>query len=131
MEVKSIKTSVRSDAEESYSREDDDSVEEGEGTNMYLSLWIPAILLFGFGDTLLSTMVFSSGGYEANPLMAFLVSMFGGSMIAFVLVKTVVLVALAFLSFKILKHSGWLIPGLLTVAGAYLVFANLMTYLNM
>ena len=62
--------------------------------------------------------------------MASLVSMFGGSIVAFVLVKTVILAALAFISFKMVKKHGWLIPGMLCAVGGYLVFSNLMALLG-
>jgi hypothetical protein len=97
----------------------------------YTGLWVLAILLFGFGDTLLSTMVFAKGGYEANPLMGNLVTMLGGSMISFVIIKTVVVVVLALISFKFFKKHGWLIPAILIVIGAFLVISNFMAYIKM
>lgn len=107
------------------------SSHENGGQNMYLSLWIPAILLFGFGDTLLSTMVFAKGGYEANPLMGSVVSLFGGSLFAFVMIKTVAVVVLALISFKVFRHVGWLIPSVLCAVGTYLVLSNLIAYLSL
>ena len=104
---------------------------EGKSHNMYAGLWIPAIALFGFGDTLLSTMVFAKGGYEANPLMGGIVSMFGGSMVAFVIIKTVILILLAFISFKVFRNHGWVIPSILSAVGAYLVFTNGMALLSL
>ncbi len=112
-------------------KDDADSPSEGTRQNMYFGLWIPAIALFGFGDTFLSTMVFAKGGYEANPLMASLISMFGGSMVAFVVIKTLVLAILAFISFKVFKKQGWLIPSILSAVGGYLVVTNLMAYLSL
>ncbi len=105
--------------------------EEPASQNMHPGLWGLAILLFGFGDTLLSTMVFSSGGYEANPLMGGLVSMFGGSIVAFVIIKTVIMGILALISFKVFKKQGWLIPSILIAVGGFLCFSNLMAYINL
>jgi hypothetical protein len=105
--------------------------EEETSPNMHAGLWALAILLFGFGDTLLSTMVFSKGGYEANPLMGGLVSMFGGSIVAFVIIKTVIMGILALISFKVFKNQGWLIPAILIVVGIFLVLSNLMAYVKL
>lgn len=111
---------------------DIDIVEEEPTTqNMHPGLWGLAILLFGFGDTLLSTMVFAKGGYEANPLMGGLVSMFGGSIVAFVIIKTIIMGVLALISFKVFKNQGWLIPSILIVVGAFLVLSNLMAYMKL
>lgn len=87
-------------------------------------LWLLALLLFGFGDTLTSIMVFGRGGYEANPLMAGLVSTFGGGIVTFVIIKTVVVIALAVISFVFLPKHGWVVPTLLCAMGAYLVVHN-------
>lgn len=106
--------------------------EEDTGSqNMHPGLWGLAILLFGFGDTLLSTMVFAKGGYEANPLMGGLVSFFGGSIVAFVIIKTIIMGVLALISFKVFKNQGWLIPSILIVVGAFLVLSNLMAYVKL
>lgn len=93
-----------------------------------LTLWIAAILLFGFGDSLTSVLAFSVGAYEANPLMVGLVQVFGGSLWAFVAVKTMVLLALFFLSYYALPGHGWLVPTLLSVIGTYLVLSNLIAF---
>ncbi len=105
--------------------------EEPKSQNMHPGLWGLAILLFGFGDTLLSTMVFSRGGFEANPLMGGLVSLFGGSIIAFVIVKTAIMGILALISFKVFRNHGWLIPSILIAVGGFLCFSNLMAYINL
>ncbi len=41
-------------------------------------LWVPALLFFGFGDTLTSYLVFAAGGREANPFLAAVMHPFGG-----------------------------------------------------
>ncbi len=105
--------------------------EETASQNMHPGLWGLAILLFGFGDTLLSTMVFAKGGFEANPLMGGLVSFFGGSIVAFVIIKTIIMGLLALISFKVFKHQGWLIPSILIVVGAFLVISNFMAYIKL
>lgn len=103
---------------------------ESAGQSMHWILWILAILLFGFGDTLLSTMVFAKGGHEINPLMVFTVRMFGGNLFAFVMIKAIILIVLAFISFKVSRKQGLLIPSVLCFVGIFLVFSNLMAYLK-
>ena len=111
--------------------EEEPSTGAVEEQKTYTHLWILAIGLFGFGDTITSVMVFSKGGYEANPMMAQIVSMLGGSIGAFVAVKTAILVGLAFLSFKMFKKQGWVIPAILSAVGGYLVASNIMALLNL
>lgn len=50
-------------------------------------IWASAIILFGFVDTLTSLMVFSSGGTEANFVLAKILGIIGPSIWAFVLIK--------------------------------------------
>ncbi len=87
-------------------------------------LWIPAVLLFGLGDTLTSVLVFSGGGYEANPILATLVRILGGSVLAFVAVKTIALLGLMVTSYRSSGPARWLIPLVVAVLGLYLVSHN-------
>lgn len=100
-------------------------------TSAGMLLWIPAILLFGFGDVLTSVMVFSRGGYESNKLLLMLVGHVGGGIWAFLVLKVVVLSVLAYLSFTRMHKTGWLIPLVLSAAGAYLVVNNMQALSNL
>ncbi len=87
-----------------------------------VGLWVAAILIFGLGDSLTSALAFRTGGYEGNSLIGLL----GGSLWAFVVVKTGVLAGLFFLSYYMLPRHGWLVPALLCAVGLYLVVSNLI-----
>ena len=104
------------------------SVRDIELPDIPVSLWIAAILIFGFGDSLTSTLTFSVGAHEVNPLMVSLVSVFGGRLWTFILVKTAALAGLFFLSYYMLPRHGWLVPTLLCVVGTYLVISNLIAF---
>ena len=93
-----------------------------------VALWVAAILLFGFGDSLTSALAFSAGAYEGNWLMVQLVGMLGGSLWAFIAVKTAVLAILFFVSYYMLPRHGWLVAAILCVVGSYLVLNNLITF---
>lgn len=88
--------------------------------------WIPSLILFGFGDTLTSYLVFAAGGRETNPVLAAM--MLDGGMWGFVVLKTIILVALLALSyFALPKRQGWVIPSILTLVGTFLVAYNMVT----
>ncbi len=93
-----------------------------------VTLWVAAVLLFGFGDSLTSALAFSAGAYEGNWLMVQLVGMLGGSLWAFIAVKTAALVGLFFLSYYMLSRYSWVVPALLCAAGIYLVINNLISF---
>jgi len=90
------------------------------------ALWVPAIVLFGFGDTLTSQLVFAAGGKEANPVMG-AITAFPGGIWGFAFVKTIILVSLIFLSATFFGRQQWIVPTNLCFVGAYLVFHNLVT----
>ena len=90
------------------------------------ALWVPAIVLFGFGDTLTSQLVFAAGGKEANPVMG-AITAFPGGIWGFAFVKTIILVSLIFLSATFFGRQQWIVPTILCFVGAYLVFHNLVT----
>lgn len=104
-----------------------------EDRNDFLSLflWLPAILLFGFGDTMTSVLVFSRGGFEANPLFQTLLRLAGGSIFSFILIKTLVLVGLAVISYYLVPRQKWLIPAILSMVGMFLVGHNLVSLVNL
>lgn len=89
--------------------------------------WIPALIFYGFGDTLTSALCFGVGATEANPLMATLMGPFGGGMASFVVVKSIILIALVLLSWYYLKKHSRVIPAVLSVLGGYLVGHNLLS----
>ncbi len=55
--------------------------------NIQLAVWAAAILLFGFGDTFTSLMVFQNGGREANAVLAFAFQVLGPTLWTFLLIK--------------------------------------------
>ena len=90
--------------------------------------WIPALLFYGLGDTLTTALVYSVGGREANPMARWLIA-YSGSITLFALVKTVIIIALLFISFYWLGKLGWIVPAILTAIGVYLVVNNIMVYM--
>ncbi len=95
-----------------------------------LAWWIPAALLFGFGDTLTSALVLSSGGVELNPVMRFALEMPGG-LWTFALAKTIFLAALMLIGSKAGPTLKWVIPLLTTAVGSYLVWNNIFAFVRL
>ncbi len=100
------------------------------GSMPFSWLWIPALLLFGFGDTLTSYLVFANGGQEANPFMSMAMQLAGGGMMGFVAIKAVIMVSLVLLSWFWLKKHSWVVPAALSVVGGYLVGHNIVTLMG-
>ncbi len=106
-----------------------DEIEESS-SDATLLFWILALLFFGLGDTVSSLLVFSQGGSELNPVMAFTMSLPGG-LFAFVAAKVLALTVLFVIGHLWQGMHRWLIPVLMTVAGVYLTTSNTMTYLKL
>ena len=94
-------------------------------------LWVMAALLFGFGDTLTSVLVFSQGGYESNPVLAVLLSLLGRSIGAFVMVKTVAFFVLLVTAYGAKTARSWMTPLIVSVTGGFLVLSNVMVLLRL
>ena len=94
-------------------------------------LWVMAALLFGFGDTLTSVLVFSQGGYESNPVLAVLLSLLGRSIWAFVMVKIVVFFVLLLTAYGAKTARSWVTPLIVSVTGGFLVLSNVMVLLRL
>lgn len=101
--------------------------EEAYNRAIFNILWLVAAVLYGFGDTVTSYLVFTVGGAEANPIMKFFLSL--GGIPAFVAGKTLIMAGLFALSvfvFSPLRRSGWVIPIIAALGGGYLVVHNLI-----
>lgn len=110
----------------------EEAEEEEADEGWLLPWWVLGLLLFGFGDTFTSIMVFARGGIEANPLFAFLMRMVGNNILSFVLVKTGLLTLLVFLTYigLPLKSRG-VVPLLLIAAGTFLTVRNTLILLTL
>ncbi len=95
-----------------------------------VGLWIAAILIFGFGDSLTSTLAFSAGAHEANPIMVSLLQVLGGSFWGFIVIKTLIMTVLFVISYYLLDRWAWLIALLLCAIGSFLVLNNLIAYFS-
>jgi hypothetical protein len=80
-----------------------------------VGLWVAAILIFGVADSM--TAVMAAGEV-------------GAYIWGLVVMKTLVLGVLFFISYYFLWKHGWLIPLILCVVGTYLTLANLITYFS-
>ncbi|MCD6452891.1 MAG: hypothetical protein J7K77_01165 [Dehalococcoidales bacterium] len=131
-EVRAKAMSCREEAE-SYRRSrriaEDSWAPEGvdlERHSISLGWWVAAVLLFGFGDSLTSALVFTAGGYEVNPLMILIMNALGNSLWTLTLVKIAILIGLFFLTYYQLPRRGWLVPRILSGVGVCLIIGNLV-----
>jgi len=105
--------------------------QESKKSSMPFSwLWVPALLFFGFGDTLTSHLVFANGGQEANPFMSVAMRFAGGGMMGFVAIKAIIMVSLVLLSWFCMKKHRWIVPAALSIVGGYLVGHNITTLMG-
>ncbi len=110
-------------------RESLDDIEEGS-PDASLLFWIVSLLTFGLGDTISSFLVFSRGGTEANPIMAFALTLPTG-LIGFVLIKMIAMSLLYATAYLWEGAHRWLIPILMTIAGVWLTTQNTLVYLSL
>lgn len=111
------------------SRPQPQAVTEEEEGALPLGWWVPAIVLFGFGDTLTSALVFGRGGTELNPFMRAVLSLPGG-LWSFAIVKTVIIGVLMFIAAQSQGITRWLIPFITAAVGSYLVWHNLLQFIR-
>lgn len=95
------------------------------GAIFFPLLWCIAIMVFGVGDLLTSSLGFGLGAVEDNPLLGILMSIFGGSIWLLAIVKGIVLSAVFLLSCKVSRVYSWTIPMSLTCAGMYMLIPNI------
>jgi hypothetical protein len=91
------------------------------------ALWLPATLLYGFGDVITTWLVLRAGGTEVNPISAPLVGA-TGSIWPLILVKVAVFGSLILLAHFGLRQHKWIVPALASCFGAGLVIHNLLAF---
>ncbi len=99
--------------------------ESGRRQTVQFLVWVAAIMLFGFGDTLTSLLVFGNGGAEANVLLGAVLTFIGPTVRNFLIVKaaaTAVPVLLARSSPRLEP----LVSGAMLLAGIFLVAQNIV-----
>ena len=100
-------------------------VRTGEPRTGLIILWVLAILLFGVGDLLTSSLAFSLGAYEGNPIANYVIQISGGSIWSLTILKSFILSSLFLISYLKMEGLAWTIPAMLSMAGAYMLFHNL------
>ncbi|KXA93983.1 hypothetical protein AKJ66_00005, partial [candidate division MSBL1 archaeon SCGC-AAA259E22] len=131
VEIRQKATPEREEKEESQGGVSGDM----KGASLPDLLWVPALLLFGFGDTLTTYLVKVFGGMEANPIMGSLMNLTEklvpvGGFTPFVIAKTAILGLLCLTSYAFLDSKRWVIPALLTSVGGFLVMNNVSVLLS-
>lgn len=97
----------------------------GESRTGLTVLWILAVLLFGVGDLLTTSLAFSMGAVEGNPIASYLLQISDGSLWSLTILKSFILSSLLVLSYLRMEGYAWTIPAMLSCAGAYMLFHNL------
>ena len=97
----------------------------GESRTGLTILWILAVLLFGVGDLLTTSLAFSRGAFEGNPIANYFLQISGGSIWSLTILKSFILSSLLLLSYLKMEGYAWTIPAMLSCAGAYMLFHNL------
>ena len=105
-------------------------------TNTLGLLWIPALILFLFGDIATSWPALAAGGKEWNPLLSLAIGIGGGgvpSLILFTLVQIAVTGVLLWISYRMkdrVDSIAYGIPLLMVFVGAILISNNIMTIIR-
>jgi hypothetical protein len=101
-------------------------VPTGEPRTGLIILWVLAVLLFGVGDLLTSSLAFSLGAYEGNPVANYVIQISGGGIWSLTILKSLILCSLFLMSYIKMESYAWTIPAMLSLAGAYMLFHNLV-----
>jgi hypothetical protein len=88
-------------------------------------LWVLAVLLFGVGDLLTTSIAFSLGAFEGSPLAGYLLRISGGNIWSLTILKSFILSSLLLISYLRMEGYAWTVPAMLSCAGAYMLFHNL------
>ena len=100
----------------------------GRRQTIQMLVWVAAILLFGFGDTFTSLLVFGSGGVEANVLLGAVLKLLGPTVRNFLILKAVA-TAVPVLLARLNPRLELLASGAMLLIGMFLVAQNLAALL--
>lgn len=106
-----------------------EEVEEPVDTTSIV-MWVLALLLFGFFDTLTTALVIAKGGLELNPFARLFLGLPGGIW-SFAVMKVVVIITLIIVSETSFGKLKWVVPTIVTIAGVILLVNNLNVLLKM